>query len=80
MSPSSSSVAPRSASEFLPPSAVNAVLSAADRAVRLARSEKQTCSSERADTGPRAPDPAVAYGCVDGFLYPDSEMEATDPR
>jgi hypothetical protein len=78
MNPSYSSVGSRSLSDILPASAVNAVLSAA--AVRFTRPEKQTPPSQRADTGPRPLDPAVAYGCVDWFLYPDSEMEATDPR
>jgi hypothetical protein len=57
---------------------VNAVLSAA--AVRFTQTQKQASPSQRAETGPRPLDPAAAYGCVDWFLYPDSEMEATDPR
>jgi hypothetical protein len=80
MNPAYFSIAPRSMSDVLAPSAVNAVLSAADRAVRFAQPEKQACSSQRADSGSRAPDPAVAYGCVDWFLYRDSEMEASGTR
>ena len=78
MNPSYTSVAPRSLSDILSPSAVNAVLSAA--AVRFTQTQKQASQSQRAETGPRPLDPAAAYGCVDWFLYPDSEMEATDPR
>ncbi len=78
MNPSYSSVAPRSLSDILPPSAVNAVLSTT--AIRFTQPDKQTSSSQGADRGPRPLDPAVAYGCVDWFLYPDSEMESTDPR
>jgi len=80
MNPSYSSVAPRAARDVLSPAAVNAVLAAADRAVQITRTEKQTSPSQRTDTGSRSLDPAVAYGCVDWFLYPDSEMEATDHR
>jgi len=78
MNPSYSSFAPRSLSDVLPPAAVNAVLAAA--AIRFTQTEKKTFASQRADTGPRPLDPSVAYGCVDWFLYPDSEMESTDPR